>query len=120
MFPGILVAIYFIVLFVCGNCILHMLPVLHCSLIALLVVKHSFKDHIRVTVTMLAYEVGYKHEQRLVFLSSDVRYSPQRLLGHRCGQPGRSRESHFCSERKGRGETEEKITEVNYYTVRTR
>lgn len=54
VFPGILVAIYFIVLFVCGNCILHLSSVLHCSLIALLVVERSFKDHIRVTVTMLA------------------------------------------------------------------
>lgn len=31
-FPGILVAIYFIILYVCGNCILHMCSQCHMSL----------------------------------------------------------------------------------------
>ncbi len=76
VFPNMVVCIYFVILFVCGNCILS--SVVHSAVWFLSLSENSVLDL-------------YFHMGQIWFFNSKIRHSAQCLLGYRCGQLGRRR-----------------------------
>lgn len=107
--PGILVSIYFIILFVIGNCILHYswscLITTQCNLGLLQgCTKGGIKISPKWTILLFCYHFldQMKHS-----------HSSECLLGHCCGQPGRGGESDLGPEGKGWGEKTQEDAEVS-------
>lgn len=107
--PGIFVSIYFIILFVCGNCI-H----IDFTLVPMCFVCICARE---VYVCMLTYTLWVSEREWEKFMNIKIfnvssSHPSKCLPGHRCWQFSRGRVSDFGTKGESRGEKEEEAAQV--------